>query len=163
MAAGPDATSSMAASIKMTEWAASLGVKVYGPPIRSKHNTDPYAPRRDDGPGVAARRRRMKSPQGKALYKRCSMGECINAPIPAMEPPPVRGARSPQGPGRVEHVRSRQQHSARPPPHPHRSVTHARGALSPTRNGMCTYPSLPTEKPDRLTDSEEARKRRLEG
>lgn len=62
-----------------TEWAASSGVKVYGPPMRSKHKTDPYAPRRDDGPGVAAWRRRMKSPHGKAVYKRRSMGECINA------------------------------------------------------------------------------------
>jgi transposase len=62
-----------------TEWAAGVGVNVYGPPIRSKHNTDPYAPRRDDGPGVAAWRRRMKSPHGKAVYKRRSMGECINA------------------------------------------------------------------------------------
>jgi transposase len=62
-----------------TEWAAGIGVNVYGPPIRSKHNTDPYAPRRGDGPGVAAWRRRMKSPHGKAVYKRRSMGECINA------------------------------------------------------------------------------------
>jgi transposase len=62
-----------------TEWAASIGVNVYGPPIRSKHNTDPYAPRRDDGPGVAAWRRRMKSSHGKSVYKRRSMGECINA------------------------------------------------------------------------------------
>jgi len=62
-----------------TEWAAGIGVDVYGPPIRSKHNTDPYAPRRDDGPGVATWRRRMKSPHGKAVYKRRSMGECINA------------------------------------------------------------------------------------
>ena len=62
-----------------TEWAAAAGVKVYGPPIRSKHKTDPYAPRRDDGPGVAAWRRRMQSPHGKAVYKRRSMGECINA------------------------------------------------------------------------------------
>ena len=54
-------------------------MNVYGPPIRSKHNTDPYAPRRDDGPGVAAWRKRMKSPHGKAVYKRRSMGECINA------------------------------------------------------------------------------------
>ena len=61
------------------EWTAGIGVNVYGPPIRSKHNTDPYAPRRDDGPGVAAWRRRMKSPHGKAVYKRRSMGECINA------------------------------------------------------------------------------------
>jgi transposase len=62
-----------------TEWAAGIGVNVYGPPIRSKHNTDPYAPRRDDGPGVAAWRRRMKSSHGKVVYKRRSMGECINA------------------------------------------------------------------------------------
>jgi transposase len=62
-----------------TEWAAGIGVRVYGPPIRSKHQTDPYAPRRDDGPGVAAWRRRMKSSHGKAVYKRRSMGECINA------------------------------------------------------------------------------------
>lgn len=62
-----------------TEWAAGAGVKVYGPPTRSKHKTDPYAPRRDDGPGVAAWRRRMQSPHGKAIYKQRSMGECINA------------------------------------------------------------------------------------
>ena len=61
------------------EWAAAGGVKVYGPAIRSKHNTDPYAPRRDDGPGVAAWRRRMKSPHGKGVYKRRAPGECINA------------------------------------------------------------------------------------
>ena len=61
------------------EWAAGAGVKVYGPPMRSKHKSDPYAPRRDDGCGVAAWRRRMQSPHGKAVYKRRSMGECINA------------------------------------------------------------------------------------
>src|SRR5437868_2682658 len=61
------------------EWAAGAGVKVYGPPTRSKHKSDPYAPRRDDGCGVAAWRRRMQSPHGKAVYKRRSMGECINA------------------------------------------------------------------------------------
>lgn len=62
-----------------TEWAAGVGVKVYGPPGKTKHNTDPYAPRADDGPGVAAWRRRMKSPHGKAVYKRRAPGECINA------------------------------------------------------------------------------------
>ena len=62
-----------------TEWAAGLGVKVYGPPVQTKHNTDPYAPRPDDGPGVAAWRRRMKSSHGKAVYKRRAPGECINA------------------------------------------------------------------------------------
>ena len=62
-----------------TEWAAEQGVLVYGAATQSKHNTDPYAPRDDDGPGVAAWRRRMKSPHGKAVYRRRSMGECINA------------------------------------------------------------------------------------
>jgi hypothetical protein len=62
-----------------TEWAAKGGVKVYGPPMRSKHKTDPYAPRAEDGPGVAAWRRRMKSPHGKSVCKRRGMGECINA------------------------------------------------------------------------------------
>lgn len=62
-----------------TEWAAEKGVKIYGPPANSKHNTDPYAPRDKDGPGVAAWRRRMKSPHGKSVYKRRALGECINA------------------------------------------------------------------------------------
>jgi transposase len=61
------------------EWAAGAGVKVYGPPMRSKHDSNPYAPRHDDGPGVAAWRRRMHSPHGKAVSKRRGMGECINA------------------------------------------------------------------------------------
>jgi transposase len=62
-----------------TEWAAANGVKVYGPPSRSKHQRDPYAPRADDGPGVTAWRARMKSPHGKAVYKRRARAECINA------------------------------------------------------------------------------------
>ena len=62
-----------------TEWAAGQGVKVYGPATQSKHKSDPYVPRPDDGPGVTAWRRRMKSPHGKGVYKRRSMGECINA------------------------------------------------------------------------------------
>jgi transposase len=62
-----------------TEWAANAGVKVYGPATSNKHKSDPYAPRRDDTPGVAAWRRRMSSAHGKSVYKRRSMGECINA------------------------------------------------------------------------------------
>ena len=62
-----------------TEWAAGQGVKIYGPPGQTKHKTDPYEARAKDGPGVAAWRRRMKSPHGKAVYKRRSPGECINA------------------------------------------------------------------------------------
>jgi hypothetical protein len=62
-----------------TEWAWQQRVKVYGSAPKNKHNTDPYAPRRRDGPGVAAWRRRMKRPHGKSVYKRRAPGECINA------------------------------------------------------------------------------------
>ncbi len=62
-----------------TEWAWRQGVRVYGPAVKNKHNTDPYAPRAADGPGVAAWRRRMKSRHGKAVYRRRACGECINA------------------------------------------------------------------------------------
>ena len=61
------------------EWAAAKRVRVYGPAANNKHGTEPYAPRKTDGPGVAAWRRRMKSPRGKAIYKRRAPGECINA------------------------------------------------------------------------------------
>jgi hypothetical protein len=61
------------------EWAATEGIKVYGPAAKNKHKTDPYAPRPGDGPGVAAWRRRMKSAHGKGVYKRRAPGECINA------------------------------------------------------------------------------------
>jgi transposase len=61
------------------EWAAGNGVRVYGPPSRSKHKRDPYMARADDGPGVAAWRARMKSPHGKGVYKRRALAECINA------------------------------------------------------------------------------------
>jgi transposase len=61
------------------EWAAERDVKVYGPPGGSKHKTNPYQPRKEDGPGVAAWRRRMQSPHGKSVYKRRAPGECINA------------------------------------------------------------------------------------
>ena len=64
------------------EWAADPAngaVKVHCPPMRSRHRTDPFAPRRDDGPGMAAWRRRMKSATGKAVYKRRAIAECIHA------------------------------------------------------------------------------------
>lgn len=62
-----------------TEAAFEQGVLIYGPTTRNKHKSDPYAPRPKDGPGVAAWRRRMRSPHGKGVYKRRAMGECINA------------------------------------------------------------------------------------
>ena len=62
-----------------TQWAAERGVLIYGPAVHSKHGSDPYAPRAKDKPGVAAWRRRMKSPHGKGVYKRRAMGECFHA------------------------------------------------------------------------------------
>jgi transposase len=61
------------------EWAAREGVALHCPPPKSRHRSDPFGPRADDGPGVAAWRRRMKSPSGKARYKRRAIAECINA------------------------------------------------------------------------------------
>lgn len=61
------------------EWAHVEGVEVYCPPTQSKHGTDPYLPRRSDGPGVLAWRARMASDAGKAQYKPRSVCECIHA------------------------------------------------------------------------------------
>lgn len=61
------------------EWAHGEGIEVYCPPIQSKHGTDPYLPRRGDGPGVLAWRARMADKAGKAQYKPRSICECIHA------------------------------------------------------------------------------------
>jgi transposase len=61
------------------EWAHGKGVEVYCPPTQSKHGSDPYLPRRGDGPGVLAWRARMASEAGQAQYKRRSICECIHA------------------------------------------------------------------------------------
>jgi transposase len=61
------------------EWAHGKGVEVYCPPTQSKHGTNPYLPRRDDGAGVLAWRARMDSEAGKAQYKARSICECIHA------------------------------------------------------------------------------------
>jgi transposase len=61
------------------EWAQAGAVDVYCPPTQTKHGTDPYRPRRDDGPGILAWRTRMASQVGKAQYKLRSICECIHA------------------------------------------------------------------------------------
>ncbi|MFL4968138.1 MAG: IS1182 family transposase [Xanthobacteraceae bacterium] len=61
------------------EWAHLDGIEIYYPPTQSKHGTDPFKPRRDDGPGVLAWRSRMASEEGKAQYRRRSICECIHA------------------------------------------------------------------------------------
>jgi hypothetical protein len=61
------------------EWAHGEGAEVYCPPTQSKSGTDPYLPRRGDGPGVLAWRARMGSEAGQAQYKTRSICECIHA------------------------------------------------------------------------------------
>jgi len=61
------------------EWAHEVDVAMHCPPIINKHNTDPFAPREDDGPGISAWRQRMNSEAGKAIYRKRSIHECINA------------------------------------------------------------------------------------
>jgi transposase len=64
---------------KAIEWAHAEHVAIYAPPTKSKHGNDPFAPRKDDGPGVVAWRERMASENGKTLYKLRSICECIHA------------------------------------------------------------------------------------
>jgi transposase len=61
------------------EWAHADGIKLFCPPVKSKHGSNPYAPRKKDGPGVADWRQRMASEPGKALYKERAKAECVNA------------------------------------------------------------------------------------
>ena len=61
------------------EWAHAEGIDIYCPPTQSKHGSDPYLPRRGDGPGTLAWRARMASEAGKAHYKLRSICECIHA------------------------------------------------------------------------------------
>lgn len=61
------------------EWAHDQGIEVYCPPTQSKHGTDPFEPKRGDGPGVLAWRERMKSEAGQAQYKERAECECIHA------------------------------------------------------------------------------------
>jgi len=61
------------------EWAHANGIRLWCPPVHSKHRTDPYAPLPDDQPGVADWRQRMASEPGKALYKQRATAECPHA------------------------------------------------------------------------------------
>jgi len=61
------------------EWAHGVDIAMHCPPIINKHNTNPFAPREDDGPGISAWRKRMQSEAGKATYRLRSIHECINA------------------------------------------------------------------------------------
>ena len=43
--------------------------------------TDPFAPRKGDGPGTAAWRKRMASEAGKVVYRDRAKHECVNAQL----------------------------------------------------------------------------------
>jgi transposase len=61
------------------EWAHDKHIKMWCPPAQTKHGTDPYAPKKGDGVGVADWRERMQSEEGKAFYRLRCEHECINA------------------------------------------------------------------------------------
>ena len=61
------------------EWAYAGNTRIWCPVGKTKHGSDPYAPKKDDGVGVADWRRRMQSEQGKTFYKLRAQHECINA------------------------------------------------------------------------------------
>jgi transposase len=61
------------------EWAHAQDIKLWCPAGQTKHGTDPYAPKKGDGVGVADWRQRMQSEDGKAFYRLRAQHECINA------------------------------------------------------------------------------------
>jgi transposase len=63
------------------EKAHAAGIEVFAPPPNNKHGTDPFAPRKDDGPGSLAWRQRMSSAEGQAVYRSRAKAECINADL----------------------------------------------------------------------------------
>lgn len=61
------------------EWAHAKDIKLWCPAGQTKHGTDPYAPKKGDGVGVADWRERMQSEDGKTFYRLRAEHECINA------------------------------------------------------------------------------------
>ena len=66
---------------KATDWAHERSIRLYSEVTANKHNTNPYAPRKRDTPGVAAWRARMASAQGQDTYRRRPIAECVNADL----------------------------------------------------------------------------------
>lgn len=63
------------------EAAAARGIDVYAPTrVDKRSKQDPHVPHEGDGPGMAAWRIRMGTPQAKEIYKeRAATAECVNA------------------------------------------------------------------------------------
>lgn len=71
------------AKLGSIERAAQAGVTVFAPPQQPRRaDVDPTKPKENDGPGVAAWRRRMGTERGKAIYKdRATIAERTNADL----------------------------------------------------------------------------------
>ncbi|TWT42339.1 Transposase DDE domain protein [Phycisphaerae bacterium RAS1] len=64
------------------ERAEAAGTRIYAPPQKTGNDTAGFAPKRSDGPGVAAWRVRMGTPAGQTIYKqRASTAEPVNADL----------------------------------------------------------------------------------
>lgn len=61
------------------EAAHAAGIVVFTPLPKNKHETDPAEPRKSDGLGVAAWRKRMASEAGKQIYTERTRSQCVNA------------------------------------------------------------------------------------
>ena len=61
------------------EWAHGQSIELYCPAPKTKHHVDPYAPRKEDGPGLRGWRERMASEAGQTIYRRRPLHECVNA------------------------------------------------------------------------------------
>src|SRR5450756_523569 len=121
-------------------------------PQQTQYRSLCAAPRRWTRRGRLAQAHEEPAWQGR--LQAAQHGRMHQRPIPAMEPAPVRRARSPQGPSRAEHVRSRQQHPARPPSHPRHRMTKPCG-FPPRGPGSILNLSPSSPKAYSFTDSEE--------
>jgi transposase len=64
------------------ERAEASGTRMYAPPPKSRNDTRAYEPKKNDGPGVAAWRRRMGQPESRPIYsQRASTAETVNADV----------------------------------------------------------------------------------
>jgi transposase len=63
------------------EAAHAASTLIYSPPIKPKSGRDPHLPRPEDGPGVAAWRQRMATPEALDIYKRRSRCELVHAKL----------------------------------------------------------------------------------
>jgi rubrerythrin len=139
-----------------TEWAASQGIKIYGPPTSNKHDRDPYAPCARDKPGVAAWRARMKSPHGKSVYESRTSGMHQRS-LPKLGSLPVRRPRCRKDRNGPPLVRTDQQYPGRAPPAPGQGIT---AILNPPSSKRADSPSS-SQSSNTITGSQDEGRRHL--